>query len=69
METAPQDSKPMKKLKQTLGNEAEESSLSNGRGNGGKVFSSEEKGDGDRNSPGRLTGKFFKQERYMTFET
>ncbi|KAH0901227.1 hypothetical protein HID58_040730 [Brassica napus] len=49
VETAPQDSKPMGNLKQTLGNEAEESSLSIGKGNGGEVFSSEEEGGRDSN--------------------
>ena len=62
METAPQDSKPMRKLKQTLGNEAEESSLSIGRGNGGKVFSSEEEGGRDSNGSDAMNGKIFNKD-------
>ena len=54
----------MRKLKQTLGNETEETPLSMERGNGGNSFSSKEEDDRKRTEPGKTSRNFFPQEMY-----
>ncbi|KAH0941357.1 hypothetical protein HID58_000994 [Brassica napus] len=65
VETAPQDDKTMKELKQAFGNKPEKTPLATGRGYGGKNVASEEEDDRNRVVSGEPTGKFFPKKRYV----
>ena len=65
VETAPQDDKTMKELKQAFGNKPEKTPLATRRGYGGKNVASEEEDDRNRVLSGEPTGKFFPKKRYV----
>ncbi|KAL0675857.1 hypothetical protein Bca4012_071854 [Brassica carinata] len=69
VETATQEYKLMKILKQTLGNESEETPLSIEKGYGDEIFSSREEEDRNRTDPGEPTCKNFTQAENNTIRT